>query len=198
MAKVKNIVGKKYGRLTVIALSEERGNRNQYKWECICDCGTKKTVTGELLRSGKTKSCGCLLKESRELMRSKMDRRVALLRNLYSHTKTRYKKKYGVKNHLPFAEFSKLSQMNCHYCGTEPSHVIKDYMHDSKTKGRNKKVSDTVVLYNGLDRIDSDIGYKSGNVVPCCRACNVAKLAMSQEDFKEHIKKIYHHWAKIP
>jgi hypothetical protein len=32
-------------------------------WNCVCDCGNSKTVEGSHLRSGATKSCGCLSKE---------------------------------------------------------------------------------------------------------------------------------------
>lgn len=29
--------------------------------------------------------------------------------------------------------------------------------------------------YNGIDRLDNDVGYIVGNVVPCCRECNWMK-----------------------
>lgn len=36
-------------------------------WLCLCDCGRKVKVVGYNLRSGKTKSCGCLQKETASL-----------------------------------------------------------------------------------------------------------------------------------
>lgn len=30
-------------------------------WKCLCDCGKTKITTGPLLKTGKTKSCGCLM-----------------------------------------------------------------------------------------------------------------------------------------
>jgi hypothetical protein len=35
----------------------------------------------------------------------------------------------------------------------------------------------------GLDRVDSSLGYSVGNVVPCCRGCNVAKLDGTSQEF---------------
>ena len=61
-ARAEDIHGKKFGRLLV----EKRvGSNSDGKalWECLCDCGNKVEVTGKSLRTGRTKSCGCLQKE---------------------------------------------------------------------------------------------------------------------------------------
>jgi len=62
MPKLINLTGKKFGRLLVI----EKLNNDKYnkiRWLCLCDCGNIKIIIGERLRSGHTKSCGCLNKE---------------------------------------------------------------------------------------------------------------------------------------
>jgi hypothetical protein len=62
MPKKINLVGKRFGRLVVVS---EHG-KTQYGvilWECKCDCGNTIYVVGQSLRSGATKSCGCLQKE---------------------------------------------------------------------------------------------------------------------------------------
>lgn len=61
MPKFLNLAGQKFGRLTVINLAE-KGPRAW--WHCKCDCGTEKIVSAVLLRSGGSKSCGCLKKET--------------------------------------------------------------------------------------------------------------------------------------
>jgi len=55
--KLLNLVGKQFGKLTVVKLHHIKGGSY---WLCICSCG-KQTVNyiGDL-RSGHTKSCGCL------------------------------------------------------------------------------------------------------------------------------------------
>lgn len=60
------MIGNKYGRLTVI----ERSGSTQARhivWLCSCECGTEVSVPSKRLRSGQTRSCGCLRDEqSRE------------------------------------------------------------------------------------------------------------------------------------
>ncbi|MFP5528102.1 hypothetical protein ACLGL1_06465 [Peptococcus simiae] len=56
--KAENLIGGKYGKLTVIKRVENKNSR--VSWLCKCDCGNEKVTTAQLLKSGKTKSCGCL------------------------------------------------------------------------------------------------------------------------------------------
>ena len=57
-----DLVGEKYERLLVVEFIE-RKNKHSY-WKCECDCGNfVEKVTGNDLRRGHTKSCGCLRKE---------------------------------------------------------------------------------------------------------------------------------------
>ena len=49
----------------------------------------------------------------------------------------------------------------------------------------------------GIDRTDSFKGYVIGNVVPCCKRCNIAKGNMSEVEFKGAITRVYEHWARL-
>lgn len=55
-----DLTGQNFGKLTVIKKAE--GNYSRIHWECKCNCGNPETiiVSGQHLRSGHTKSCGCL------------------------------------------------------------------------------------------------------------------------------------------
>lgn len=54
-----NLSGKKFGKLTV--LERVPGNVNgQVKWKCQCECGSIVEVHATALRSGHTRSCGCI------------------------------------------------------------------------------------------------------------------------------------------
>lgn len=57
-----DLAGRKVGRLSVLALATERGTHGEAKWRCRCECGTDTIVLGQKLRTGYTKSCGCLKK----------------------------------------------------------------------------------------------------------------------------------------
>ncbi len=63
MPKVMDMTDMQCGRLHVI----ERVENDKYgrtRWRCICDCGNETIVGGIQLRSGHTKSCGCLNREN--------------------------------------------------------------------------------------------------------------------------------------
>lgn len=42
-----------------------------------------------------------------------------------------------------------------------------------------------------VDRIDSSKGYEYGNVQTACKMCNMMKYVYSENEFLEHIKKIF-------
>lgn len=60
MPKEYKLIGKNFGRLTVIEELKSRSKDGYKVYKCLCDCGAYVNVTGRCLRSGNTKSCGCL------------------------------------------------------------------------------------------------------------------------------------------
>lgn len=63
MANKKDLTGQRFGRLVAIRDSGDRASSGEVLWECKCDCGEFSFVQSGRLRSGNTKSCGCLRKE---------------------------------------------------------------------------------------------------------------------------------------
>lgn len=57
-SKIIDETNNKYGKLSVISMAHIK-NHNAY-WKCKCECGNEIIVSGNHLRSGHTKSCGCL------------------------------------------------------------------------------------------------------------------------------------------
>ncbi len=60
MKRLKINPGDRHGKLTII---EEVFGKRQRRFKCRCDCGNETIVRLGDLRSGNTKSCGCLKKE---------------------------------------------------------------------------------------------------------------------------------------
>ena len=154
-----NCIGKKIHRWTIL---EERFDKNLYIL-CKCDCGTVKRVQFYKLINNFTESCGCLTKEvHRSRKQNSFDRMV-------SKTRGRYKddsKLDGRSFNLSIDDVKELILGNCYYCGIEPSWVVK-------LKGFEDQVR------NGIDRVDSQVGYEKDNCVTCCRRCNIIKRSVS-------------------
>ena len=56
----------------------------------------------------------------------------------------------------------------------------------------NKKFNktDTIFKRNGIDRLNSKLGYFLDNCVPCCATCNTMKMSLGEKEFITHINKI--------
>lgn len=61
---MQKLLGQKFGRLTVVGEAETRQSGKRY-WLCRCICDSQCWVETNKLRSGNTKSCGCLNDETR-------------------------------------------------------------------------------------------------------------------------------------
>ena len=144
-------------------------------WRCRCRCGIEKDVNAGSLQSGTSLSCGCT-------QRDRLGFGVASLRRwLVSY------KNSAVRRGLPFllsdTEFTALVSLPCHYCGSQPT--IHNCHPLRPINGR--------VAVNGLDRKNPNLGYTVGNVVPCCKTCNRAKMVMSYSEFVAWIQMAARH-----
>lgn len=182
MPKVVNIIGQKFGRLLVIKEFSERTPNGHKKYVCNCDCGNTHITSGESIRKGSSKSCGCLRREYKSSNYNE-NRKQQILKDLYHSTVVKRCKSKGWVDFLDFSLFENIVQSNCKYCGVEPISKIED--RSNKNNG--------YLMVNGVDRIDSDLGYTRENSVPCCKICNSAKNNMSVNDFKEWVRKVYNH-----
>jgi hypothetical protein len=179
-----DLTGKRFGRLVVISYSHSHIQPSKQKramWNVICDCGNEKKVSTSCLKN-KTTSCGCYLNEIRTKGLNKKPKGEANFNYKYLSYKTRAKNhKKKIKFLLSKNEFRRIILMNCHYCNSKPvyAHTHRSYNGE--------------FLSNGIDRINSAIGYTIENCVPCCPRCNLMKNNLSYEDFINHIKRIIYH-----
>ena len=66
MSRLKDLTGKKFGKLTVLKRADDyvqKNGRKRVMWICKCDCGNEVIVNGDNLKGKKTSSCGCLQRE---------------------------------------------------------------------------------------------------------------------------------------
>lgn len=90
MAELINLNGERFGRLTVISRSGS-DRRGEALWVCKCDCGERAIIRGNKLRTGHTKSCGCLSKEVSGKTHRKHGMEGTRLYNIWINMKSRCK-----------------------------------------------------------------------------------------------------------
>lgn len=176
--KVLEILDKKFGKLLVIRRVEE-DKWGLAHWECVCDCGNTRVVSGRNLVNGKTISCGCY---RREFIRSNQKPHGhSLLKREFSNYKRGAISRARVWG-LSFERFKELSLDKCYYCGSSDSKLLK----------RDRQS----LRCNGIDRLENHLGYIEGNVVACCSPCNYLKLDRDHDEFLLLIESIYKHLEK--
>jgi hypothetical protein len=87
--------------------------------------------------------------------------------------------KRGYAWELSDEEATVLITSNCYYCNREPYSI------------RRKERCNGTFTYNGIDRIENNIGYTILNSVSCCEFCNRAKITRNTKEFLEGIIAIY-------
>lgn len=53
-------IGAKFGMLTIISIGQSQGKKNRTRYICECQCGNRRLIRADSLKSGHTISCGCL------------------------------------------------------------------------------------------------------------------------------------------
>ena len=179
-----DLIGQRFGLLTVVRCAKTKNNRS--RWVCSCDCGGRCIALGHDLNQGKVTSCKCI---QRAVSRGKATAMSAknilppgeascnLLYATYRHQSAR--------RNFPFElskeQFKLLTSSPCLYCGAVPS---REYW------GSTCK---TPYICNGVDRQDNDLGYTVANSVPCCKICNWMKRILTVEVFIKACQAVAQH-----
>ena len=100
------------------------------------------------------------------------------LNAFYYNTKASAHKR-GYNFELTLEQVSELSQQVCTYCDNSPLQYYSRFPN---------------FIYNGIDRVDNNVGYLETNVVPCCYICNKMKNVLTKDEFMEHVNKI---WTRV-
>ena len=74
--KFKDLTGEVFGKLLVLHIADYKNGEVYWTCQCLCDKHTILDVMGDSLRSGHTKSCGCLIKENNAARKGKRGKRL--------------------------------------------------------------------------------------------------------------------------
>lgn len=181
MAKFKDLTGQKFSRLTVNKyIGRSNGKSKHSVWECICECGNIKNIVSTSLTRDLTKSCGCYHIENAGNNQKQLKEGEASF-NLLLGSYKKGAKKRNLNWSLTIEQFRELTKNNCYYCGVEPKQFIK----------RNDL--NGYYIHNGVDRLINSMGYYKENTVSCCGICNWLKNTMNEDNFLNHITRIYNY-----
>lgn len=197
-----DLIGKKIHRLLVLEKLPDSFDKG-YKiawWKVRCDCGNIKSIRqNQLTGANPTKSCGCFYKETRATCsKPRLPLGEHAFNSLINSYKTRAKKK-NMAFELSREDFRTITSQSCFYCGVEPYKLFKpDWEGHASDRGKiRRKIFNGGYIFNGIDRLDSSIGYLPSNCVACCEICNKAKRDLSVGDFIEWIRRIAKHQLSL-
>lgn len=112
------------------------------------------------------------------------------------------------RNYVSFLDDTKDTRKN--QTGFLATKMVANIRHDAKKAGYEWAISDLFVFSlivkdctycgtpsgwpngrNGIDRVDSSIGYVEANCVSCCKTCNRAKSNGSVAELREWVIRFY-------
>ena len=164
--KLEDLTNKRFGKLLVV--SRDLTDKKRTRWNCICDCGTKKSILGSHLKRGLIISCGCKGKGYAKYLNYTHGKSKTRLYSIWTSMKTRClnKNSQGYKNY-----------------GARKIKICDEWKNDYNS-------FENWALNNGyqenltLDRINNDGDYEPSN-------CRWATCKTQSNNTRRTIKIIY-------
>jgi DNA-binding transcriptional ArsR family regulator len=169
-------LGERFGYVRVIAVAPpQKTYKGHLESRCVveCHCGVQKEVFSYNLRSGNTRTCGCKIH-----LTNRDTPYIRIFHGYLSGARMR-----GLSMELSLAQVKFIVSLPCFYCGEAPLNNLTGRKHGRSTQK-------TVLKYNGIDRVDSQQGYMTGNVLPACHMCNRAKSDSAISDFVSWLSRL--------
>jgi hypothetical protein len=169
-----NLANKKFGRLLVLFPMKKKNVENSKQgiyWMCNCDCGQKTIINGHSLKSGLTKSCGCIVREltikrNKELCGEKSPVFIDGLSNTKEHRQNKLlQRRYGITLEK-YNELYKTQKGSCLICDKNNIKLAIDHNHNNnKIRGlvcyncnylisvfeQYKKITKNRILFNKIE-----------------------------------------------
>lgn len=168
MAKIKDLRGQRFTRLTVIDYAGQSKDRHSL-WLCKCVCGNTKILQSNTLKQGLVKSCGCLNRETTIQTKTKHGGHGTRLYNIWKNMKARCNN----INHPRFKDYGGRGIAVCSSWLNDFS-VFKEW---AKQNGYKSNLT--------IDRIDNDGNYEPSN----CRWATYKEQSQNKRPIA--IRKLY-------
>ena len=186
-ALVKEMTGKRFGRLVVLSRSgviQYASGLMRAAWLCRCDCGTQKVINGSSLREGHTLSCGCFNNEHRgDANRGRRNlKRWAGIGDMPKMQWTQIKRgaeKRGLTIEISHQDCWDLFQAQEGKCALTGVPLAFTF---------GKRITTA-----SLDRIGSSKGYVPGNIQWVHKKVNIMKNIMLPDEFLGWCQRIANH-----
>lgn len=137
----------------------------------LCDCGSVTECSVSEVKNGYKLGCNSCKGTRQSTNRTKLDIDTSV-NSAYAKIKSQARIR-NIEFSLDRDTARILMTSPCNYCGV---------------LGSSYKIRTASV--NGIDRIDSSIGYIGGNVVACCKKCNLAKHTMGAQEYIDHCQAV--------
>jgi len=170
----KNYSGMKVYLLEAIRPVEKSSVTYKIPWEFECECGETRIINHvHDLFVGSIKSCKKCSNKDDIAGLQEMDEK--LLKSSYVLWK-RESKRYGKISLLTFEQWAEIKNKPCYLCGKTIEEIRPGLM-----------------KLNGIDRVDSNVGYLHSNCMPCCKKCNLIKRNIPVYDLLIHVQRMFLH-----
>ncbi len=168
-----DISGKQIGSLLILGRAIKPDSmKHGLCWHCRClDCGREFVSSTRMINS----KGSCICKSVARRFKRKNEFSPAMNSVIWQYRRSAQKR--GLPFDLTPTDAYRIFHSPCHYCGRVPSQVRRTENHE--------------FWYNGIDRVDSSVGYVRGNVVPCCKICNLRKGKLSASEFRDWVTSVY-------
>ena len=188
------LVDKVFGRLRVVSPAPRT---YQTMWNCLCECGKAVVVSGANLRTGHTRSCGCLREEMRSTYAKKRDyagrnnprAKVSIALNgkdYLSSGSVWYKRAAGVyyaaKKNTVKMGFRSVAELATYILSIAPA---KCPVFDKPFAARGRGFSN---WSPSIDKIDPKKGYVRGNIQIISMLANCMKRNASPKELRTFAK----------
>lgn len=160
------MIGRAFSRLTV-AGSAGRDRKRNLLWRCVCHCGGETVTAGYRLRSGETRSCGCLQREKVAERNQSHGRSKTRLYSIWCNMRARCEN----GRHPQYHDYGGRGIAVC-----EQWRTFEPFADWAFANGYTDDLT--------IDRVDNDYGYSPGN----CRWAT--RLEQSRNKRARHDQKL--------